>query len=64
VSFRRQATWLGLVGKSRAMRDAAELNPRVYERWQPHYISREFNLATRARASSRANFRSGCARVC
>jgi len=49
VSFRRHAKWLRLVGRSRAMRDAAELNPRVYERWQTHYISREFDLATRAR---------------
>ncbi|MET0936289.1 MAG: DUF535 family protein [Luteibacter sp.] len=49
TAFRRQALWLGLVGASRAMRDAAEVNPRVYERWQSHYISREFDLATRAR---------------
>jgi uncharacterized protein VirK/YbjX len=49
AAFRRQATWLGLVGASRAMRDAARLNPRVYERWQSHYISRDFDLPTRAR---------------
>jgi uncharacterized protein VirK/YbjX len=49
VAFRRQATWLGLVGSSRAMRDAAEVNPRVYERWQTHYISRKFDLSMRAR---------------
>lgn len=49
VAFRRHATWLGLVGQSRAMRDAAAMNPRVYERWQSHYISREFDLTTRAR---------------
>jgi uncharacterized protein VirK/YbjX len=48
-AFRRQAAWLDLVGGSRAMRAAAELNPRVYERWQTHYISREFDLTTRAR---------------
>jgi uncharacterized protein VirK/YbjX len=49
TAFRRQAMWLGLVGRSRAMRDAAEVNPRLYERWQTHYISREFDLAARAR---------------
>lgn len=31
------------------MRAAAEFNPRVYERWQSHYISRSFDLASRAR---------------
>ncbi|MGE7137556.1 DUF535 family protein [Luteibacter sp. NPDC031894] len=49
AAFRRQAQWLRLVGASRAMRAAAESNPRVYERWQSHYISRSFDLATRAR---------------
>lgn len=49
MAFRRQAAWLGLVGGSRAMRDAAELNPRVYERWQTHYISRKFDMVMRAR---------------
>ncbi|HXO99998.1 MAG TPA: DUF535 family protein [Luteibacter sp.] len=49
TAFRRQAEWLRLVGTSRAMRAAAELNPRVYERWQSHYISRSFDLASRAR---------------
>jgi uncharacterized protein VirK/YbjX len=49
AAFRRQAQWLRLVGASRAMRAAAETNPRVYERWQSHYISRSFDLATRAR---------------
>ncbi|QWT19380.1 VirK/YbjX family protein [Bacillus sp. NP157] len=45
----RQAAWLRLVGTSRDMRAAAEVNPRLYERWQPHYISRRFDLDTRAR---------------
>jgi len=49
TAFRRQAQWLRLVGASRAMRAAAESNPRVYERWQSHYISRSFDMATRAR---------------
>jgi uncharacterized protein VirK/YbjX len=49
ASFRRQAQWLRLVGASRTMRAAAESNPRVYERWQSHYISRSFDMATRAR---------------
>jgi len=49
AAFRRQAQWLRLVGASRTMRAAAESNPRVYERWQSHYISRSFDLATRAR---------------
>ncbi|URL58441.1 DUF535 family protein [Luteibacter flocculans] len=49
AAFRRQARWLGLVGASRAMRAAAETNPRVYERWQSHYISRSFDLVARAR---------------
>ncbi|NID16401.1 DUF535 family protein [Luteibacter yeojuensis] len=49
TAFRRQAQWLGFVGASRAMRAAAESNPRVYERWQSHYISRSFDMATRAR---------------
>ncbi|MGN6481512.1 DUF535 family protein [Luteibacter sp.] len=45
----RQAAWLRLVGSSREMRAAAELNPALYERSQPHYISRRFDLADRAR---------------
>src|ERR1700754_4017608 len=45
--LRRQAEWLRLFGTSRARRAAAELNPRVYERWQSHYISRSFDLASR-----------------
>lgn len=49
AAFRRQAQWLRLVGASRAMRAAAESNPRVYERWQSHYISRSFDMPTRAR---------------
>ncbi|HVI56668.1 MAG TPA: DUF535 family protein [Luteibacter sp.] len=49
LSFRSQATWLRLVGSSWAMRDAADMNPRVYERWQTPYISQAFSLATRAR---------------
>lgn len=49
AAFRRQARWLGLVGASRAMRAAAESNPRVYERWQSHYVSRSFDLVARAR---------------
>ncbi|KAF1006274.1 MAG: hypothetical protein GAK28_02585 [Luteibacter sp.] len=49
AALRRQASWLKLVGASRALRVAAELNPRVYERWQPHYISRDFDLAERGR---------------
>ncbi|MET0256339.1 MAG: DUF535 family protein [Luteibacter sp.] len=49
TAFRRQAVWLDLVGRSPAMHAAAELNPRVYERWQRHYISRDFGLATCAR---------------
>jgi uncharacterized protein VirK/YbjX len=49
LSFRRQAAWLRLVGLSPAMQDAAGFNPRVYERWQTPYISREFDLSTRAR---------------
>jgi len=49
AAFRRQMAWLDMVGRSRAMRAAAELNPRVYERWQRHYISRDFDLATCAR---------------
>lgn len=49
TAFRRQAQWLRLVGTSRAMRTAAEFNPRVYERWQSHYISRSFDLDARAR---------------
>lgn len=49
VAFRRQTAWLDLVGRSRTLRAAAALNPRVYERWQRHYISRDFDLATCAR---------------
>lgn len=49
TAFRRQTAWLDLVGRSSAMRAAAALNPRVYERWQRHYISRDFELATCAR---------------
>ncbi|URX63921.1 VirK/YbjX family protein [Luteibacter anthropi] len=49
VALPRHAAWLKLVGSSRTMRAAAELNPRLYERWQPHYISRDFDLAARAR---------------
>jgi Uncharacterized protein conserved in bacteria len=47
--FPRQAAWLRLVGRSRDIRAAAEVNPALYERWQPHYISRRFDLADRAR---------------
>jgi uncharacterized protein len=47
--FPRQAAWLRLVGRSREIRAAAELNPSLYERVQPHYISRRFDLADRAR---------------
>lgn len=49
TAFRRQAEWLGLLGRSRAIRAAAEFNPRLYERWQAPYISRDFDLATCAR---------------
>jgi uncharacterized protein VirK/YbjX len=49
TAFRRQARWLHLVGASPGMRAAAEVNPRVYERWQSPYISRDFDLATQAR---------------
>jgi len=49
AAFRRKAEWLRLVGTSRVMRAAAESNPRVYERWQSHYISRAFSLDARAR---------------
>lgn len=49
TAFRRQARWLGLLGGSRVMRAAAELNPRLYERWQKPYISPDFDLATCAR---------------
>ncbi|MDR6937670.1 DUF535 family protein [Luteibacter sp. 3190] len=49
AAFKRQAEWLRLVGTSRVMRAAAETNPRVYERWQSHYISRSFDLDVRAR---------------
>jgi uncharacterized protein VirK/YbjX len=49
TAFRRQAEWLRLLGRSRAMRAAAEVNPRLYERWQTPYISRAFDLATCAR---------------
>ncbi|MGA7438970.1 MAG: DUF535 family protein [Luteibacter sp.] len=45
----RQAAWLRLVGRSRDMRAAAEVNPALYERWQPHYISRRFDMVDRAR---------------
>ncbi|QDE37888.1 DUF535 domain-containing protein [Luteibacter pinisoli] len=45
----RQAAWLRLVSRSRDIRAAAEANPTLYERWQPHYISRRFDLAARAR---------------
>ncbi|MGF6492606.1 uncharacterized protein VirK/YbjX [Luteibacter sp. 621] len=48
-AFPRQAAWLRLVGRSRDMREAAEVNPALYERWQPHYISRRFDLVERAR---------------
>lgn len=47
--FRRHAEWLGLVRRSKVMCDAAALNPRVYERWQHPYISRDFDLAACAR---------------
>lgn len=50
TAFRRQAAWLRLIGASRVMRAAAEANPRVYERWQTAYLSRTFDLGTRARA--------------
>ena len=49
LALPRHASWLKLVGASRALRAAAELNPRLYERWQSHYISREFDLADRGR---------------
>jgi uncharacterized protein len=47
--FPRQAAWLRLVGRSREIRAAAEVNPALYERWHLHYISRRFDLADRAR---------------
>jgi uncharacterized protein VirK/YbjX len=49
AAFRRQTAWLDRVGRSRTLQTAAALNPRIYERWQRHYISREFDLATCAR---------------
>jgi len=45
----RQAAWLRWVAASRDVRAAAELNPRLYERWRSHYISRGLDPAMRGR---------------
>lgn len=49
AGWQRQATWLRLVDASRDLRAVAERQPHLFERWRAPHISREFDLATRAR---------------
>ncbi|HEX7815253.1 DUF535 family protein [Dyella sp.] len=43
----KQTQWLTRVHHSRALRQASESDPRLYDRWHRPYISRHFSQATR-----------------
>lgn len=50
--FIRQTRWLRSLDARRSMRQAAQADPRLYERWHRPYISRHFDLDTRRRIVS------------